>query len=202
MQSLIDHARTFHQRIANRCGQREEFARLAAGQQPEALFITCSDSRVVPALIMSARPGELFELRTAGNMVPPPLPGHPSAEAATIEYAIEVLGVTDVVVCGHSHCGAVGALTDGADLTATPALRDWLTHAAPPDLSTAGANVLTQAVQHNVLVQLQRLAAYPFVQRRLSSDGERGIRLHGWFYEVDSGAVLAYRSDVQEFLPL
>ncbi|MGC9668996.1 carbonic anhydrase [Planosporangium sp. 12N6] len=201
MQSLIDHARVFHQRIASRSEQREEFARLASGQQPQALFITCSDSRVIPAMIMSARPGELFELRTAGSMVPPPS-GHPSGEAATIEYAIEVLGVTDVVVCGHSHCGAVRALTEDADLTATPALRTWLAHAAPPGISAAGTSTITRAVQHNVLVQRERLASYPCVRRRLSAGAAHRIRLHGWFYEIDSGAVLAHRPEARAFLPL
>ena len=86
MQPLIDNARTFGQRP-------EEFAKLAEGQSPQALFITCSDSRVVPALITGARPGELFELRTAGNIVPPYASQHPTGEAATIEYAVEVLGV-------------------------------------------------------------------------------------------------------------
>ena len=109
MQPLIDNARTFGQRP-------EEFARLAEGQSPQVLFITCSDSRVVPALITGARPGELFELRTAGNIVPPYASEHPTSEAATIEYAVEVLGVRDIVVCGHSHCGAVGALVRGDDL--------------------------------------------------------------------------------------
>src|SRR5215207_6624238 len=128
MQPLIDHARSFRKQSAARS---EEFARLAQGQSPQALFITCSDSRVVPALITGARPGELFELRTAGNIVPPYASEHPTSEAATIEYAVEVLGVNDIVVCGHSHCGAVGALVRGDDLTAVPAVRDWLTHAAP-----------------------------------------------------------------------
>ncbi|MFD8554839.1 carbonic anhydrase, partial [Streptomyces fradiae] len=124
MQPLIDNARTFGQRP-------EEFAKLAEGQSPEVLFITCSDSRVVPALITGARPGQLFELRTAGNIVPPYTSGRPTGEAATIEYAVEVLGVRDVVVCGHSHCGAVGALVRGDDLSAVPAVREWLAHAAP-----------------------------------------------------------------------
>lgn len=95
MQPLIDNARMFGQ-------SPEEFAKLAEGQSPEVLFITCSDSRVVPALITGARPGQLFELRTAGNIVPPYASGTPTGEAATIEYAVEVLGVKDIVVCGHS----------------------------------------------------------------------------------------------------
>src|ERR1041384_6086354 len=116
MQPLIDNARTFGQRP-------EEFAKLAEGPSPQVLFITCSDSRVVPALITGARPGELFELRTAGNIVPPYTSDTPCGETATIEYAVEGLGVQDIVVCGPSRCGAVGALVRGDDLEAVPAVR-------------------------------------------------------------------------------
>ncbi|MFD5649661.1 MULTISPECIES: carbonic anhydrase [unclassified Streptomyces] len=190
MQPLIDNARTFGQRP-------EEFAGHAEGQSPEVLFITCSDSRVVPALITGARPGQLFELRTAGNIVPPHDTERPYGEAATVEYAVQVLGVTDVVVCGHSHCGAVGALVRGDDLTAVPAVRDWLAHAAdepepcdPADPTVAGA------VQHHVLAQLLRLRSYPCVEQRLA-DGR--LRLHGWYYEVHTGLVRAHRADTDAF---
>ncbi|GAA2295611.1 carbonic anhydrase [Streptomyces kunmingensis] len=189
MQPLIDNARTFGQRP-------EEFARLAEGQSPQVLFITCSDSRVVPALITGARPGELFELRTAGNIVPAPT-GGPCGEAATIEYAVEVLGVQDIVVCGHSHCGAVGALVRGDDLAAVPAVRDWLAHAAdspttqdPSDPTVAGG------VQQHVLAQLLRLRSYPCVERRLA-DGR--VRLHGWYYEVHTGKVSEHRPETDSF---
>jgi carbonic anhydrase len=141
MQSFIDHARTFAH------SQGAELGELAAGQSPYALFITCSDSRVVPTLITGARPGELFELRTAGNIVPPYDVG-PSSEAATIEYAVEVLGVRDIVVCGHSHCGAVGALVRGDDLSAIPAVRDWLGHAARQPSGPQDDPAVAEAVQH------------------------------------------------------
>jgi carbonic anhydrase len=189
MQPLIDHARAHGQRP-------EEFARLAEGQSPQVLFITCSDSRVVPALITGARPGELFELRTAGNIVPPYASGHPTGEAATVEYAVEVLGVTDVVVCGHSHCGAVGALVRGDDLTGVPAVRDWLTHAAPRPEGGAEDPAVAEGVQSHVLTQLLRLRAYPCLERRLA-DGR--LTLHAWYYEVHTGAVLAHRPGTDTF---
>ncbi|NEB78335.1 carbonic anhydrase [Streptomyces sp. SID14478] len=190
MQPLIDHARTFGRRP-------EEFARLADGQSPQVLFITCSDSRVVPALITGARPGELFELRTAGNIVPAHRSGHPSGEAATIEYAVEVLGVRDVVVCGHSHCGAVGALVRGDDLAAVPAVRDWLAHAADETAAHDPSDpTVSAAVQQHVLTQLLRLRSYPCVQRRIE-DGR--VRLHGWYYEVHTGAVREHRPDTDTF---
>ncbi|MET8677159.1 carbonic anhydrase [Streptomyces sp. NPDC004647] len=202
MKALIDHARSFHQHAA----QREQLAPLATGQSPEALFITCSDSRVVPSLFTGARPGELFELRTAGNIVPDHRSEQPTSEAATIEYAVEVLGVADVVVCGHSHCGAVGALVRGEDLTAVPAVSGWLKHAAGQPTAfkgSQGADALgpdiAEAVQVHVLVQLDRLRAYPCIARRLE---EGRLRLHGWFYEVHTGAVLAHRQPSDAFVPL
>jgi carbonic anhydrase len=190
MQPLIDNARTFGQRP-------EEFAKLAEGQSPQVLFITCSDSRVVPALITGARPGQLFELRTAGNIVPAHPAGLPSGEAATIEYAVEVLGVQDIVVCGHSHCGAVGALVRGDDLAAVPAVRDWLAHAADnPTSEDPSDPTVAAAVQQHVLTQLLRLRSYPCVQRRLA-DGR--VRLHGWYYEVHTGAVHVHSADTDSF---
>ncbi|MFF3330872.1 carbonic anhydrase [Streptomyces sp. NPDC002888] len=190
MQPLIDNARTFGQRP-------EEFAQLAQGQSPQVLFITCSDSRVVPALITGARPGELFELRTAGNIVPPYGSDRPSGEAATIEYAVEVLGVQDIVVCGHSHCGAVGALVRGDDLDAVPAVRDWLAHAADePGAVDAADPTVAAAVQNHVLAQLLRLRSYPCVEKRLANDQ---LRVRGWYYEVHTGAVREHSADTDAF---
>ncbi|WP_328635270.1 carbonic anhydrase [Streptomyces sp. NBC_00356] len=190
MQPLIDNARTFGQRP-------EEFASHADGQSPQVLFITCSDSRVVPALITGARPGELFELRTAGNIVPPYAGGTPCGETATIEYAVEVLGVQDIVVCGHSHCGAVGALVRGDDLEGVPAVRDWLAHAADEPGGCDPADVtVSSAVQQHVLAQLLRLRSYPCVERRLA-DGR--LTLRGWYYEVHTGGVREHRVDTDTF---
>ncbi|MDN0197349.1 carbonic anhydrase [Streptomyces sp. S.PNR 29] len=190
MQPLIDNARTFGQRP-------EEFAKLAEGQSPEVLFITCADSRVVPALITGARPGQLFELRTAGNIVPPYGSGTPTGEAATIEYAVEVLGVKDIVVCGHSHCGAVGAVVRGDDLDAVPAVRDWLAHAAEePKCSDKADPTVAEAVQHHVLTQLLRLRSYPCIEKLLANDQ---LRLHGWYYEVHTGAVREHRAETDTF---
>ncbi|MER6035952.1 MULTISPECIES: carbonic anhydrase [unclassified Streptomyces] len=189
MQPLIDNARTFGQRP-------EEFAELAEGQSPQVLFITCSDSRVVPALITGARPGELFELRTAGNIVPPYASQRPTGEAATIEYAVEVLGVRDVVVCGHSHCGAVGALVRGDDLTSVPAVRDWLAHAAARPAGAPEDPEVAEGVQSHVLTQLLRLRSYPCVERRLA---QGRIDLHAWYYEVHTGAVRTHRPQTDTF---
>ncbi|MER6490707.1 MULTISPECIES: carbonic anhydrase [Streptomyces] len=189
MQPLIDNARTFGQRP-------EEFAPLAQGQSPQVLFITCSDSRVVPALITGARPGELFELRTAGNIVPPYASEHPTSEAATIEYAVEVLGVRDIVVCGHSHCGAVGALVRGDDLDAVPAVRDWLHRATPRPAGAAEDPEVAEGVQSHVLAQILRLRSYPFIDKKLA---EEQLTLHAWYYEVHTGAVRVHRTESDAF---
>ncbi|WP_330263821.1 carbonic anhydrase [Streptomyces griseorubiginosus] len=189
MQPLIDNARTFGQRP-------EEFAPLAQGQSPQVLFITCSDSRVVPALITGARPGELFELRTAGNIVPPYASEHPTSEAATIEYAVEVLGVRDIVVCGHSHCGAVGALVRGDDLDAVPAVRDWLHRATPRPAGVAEDPEVAEGVQSHVLAQVLRLRSYPFIDKKLA---EEQLTLHAWYYEVHTGAVRVHRAETDAF---
>lgn len=196
MQPLIDHARSFRQRSTER---PEEFARLAQGQSPQVLFITCSDSRVVPSLITGARPGELFELRTAGNIVPPYASGQPTSEAATVEYAVEVLGVSDIIVCGHSHCGAVGALVRGDDLTAVPAVRDWLAHSSSRPEGAVSDPAVAEAVKNHVLTQLLRLRSYPCVDKGVAG-GQ--LRLHGWFYEVHTGTVLTHDAASDTFQTL
>ncbi|XVQ15401.1 carbonic anhydrase [Spirillospora sp. CA-255316] len=221
MRSFVDNARTFRDRMA---ADGRTLAPLAHGQQPLALFITCSDSRVIPSLITGAEPGELFELRTAGGIVPRYDLTRPSGEAATIEFAVQVLGVADIVVCGHSQCAAVAARVRGDDLSHVPAMNGWLTHsatgpayanrpanrpanqpAAPSrpattdgtaeatasatEAATEAEAQLAEAVRHHVLAQLDRLRGYPCVADRLH-DGRIG--LHGWYYEVHTGTVLAH----------
>ncbi|MFI7497738.1 carbonic anhydrase [Streptomyces sp. NPDC049687] len=187
MKALLDRARSFQRRVGFESG---EYQRLAEGQYPEALFITCSDSRVIPALITGARPGEIFELRNAGNIVPPHGRQGASGEAATIEYALEVLGVQDIVVCGHSHCGAMGALKSGDDLSALPGVDAWLQLARPRLAPVLDGDVadprLPDIAQLNVVNQLAVLRSYPAARRRLDAGG---LRLHGWYYEVDTGRV-------------
>ncbi|MEV0371193.1 carbonic anhydrase [Streptomyces sp. NPDC050636] len=200
MQQLTAYARTFESRCAER---GEDFGRLGAGQSPQALFITCSDSRVVPALITGAGPGDLFELRTAGNIVPEYREEHPAGESATIEYAVRVLGVRHIVVCGHSHCGAVGALVRDDDLSDAPAIQGWLDAAAPEQLRGTGAGgsspEFADAVQRHALVQGERLRAYPCVAEAMA---EGRLSLDVWFYEVHTGAVRSYRSEAGVFQPL
>ena len=182
------------------------FAELADGQRPETLFITCSDSRIDPNLLTRARPGDLFILRNAGNIVPPH-GSSPSGEAATIEFAVAALGVKEIVVCGHSHCGAMKGLLHPEQVASLPAVAGWLQHAETTrrivddhygHLTDPGARLLA-AIEENVLVQLEHLRTLPSVASRL----RRGdLRLHGWMYHLESGEVFAYDLASQEFVPV
>ncbi|MWA15597.1 carbonic anhydrase [Streptomyces sp. BA2] len=164
------------------------FARLAGSHRPTTLFISCSDARVVPELLTQSEPGELFVIRTAGNLVPAYAPGADGV-AASVEYAVAVLGVSDVVVCGHSSCGAMTALAEQHDLTGLPAVADWLRHADASRARVAGeagTEQLDSLVRENVLAQLANLATHPSVARALL----RGtLTLRGWVYDIPAGTV-------------
>ncbi|MFJ6613883.1 carbonic anhydrase [Streptomyces sp. NPDC091289] len=199
MRRLIDHARTFRSRCG---GAGRDLQGFEGGQRPSAMFITCSDSRVVPTLLTDSGPGELFEMRTAGNIVPPYDPDAPTSEMATIEYAVCVLEVSDIILCGHSHCGAVGALARGEDLRTLPAVRGWLGRCAPtggfqhPD--DIGPDC-EQPVQRHAVAQLDTLRDYPCVSRAVH---EGRLGLHAWYYEVHTGAVQAHRLSTGTFSSL
>ncbi|GCE00333.1 carbonic anhydrase [Embleya hyalina] len=168
------------------------FDRLAHAHRPATLFIGCSDARVVPELITQSEPGELFVIRTAGNLVPAHTPGAGGGDgvAASIEYAVAVLAVTDVIVCGHSACGAMTALAEGHDLAGTPQVADWLRHANPDRArrTADGSDRVGALVRSNVADQLANLATHPSVARALA---RHALTLHGWVYDIGSGAVTA-----------
>lgn len=193
MHKLVTGLHHFHQHVFR--PQREFFQSLAEGQTPEVLFITCSDSRINPNLITQTDPGDLFIVRNAGNIVPPH--SHdPGGEAATIEYAIEALGVTDVIVCGHSQCGAMKALLEPELLDEMPIVRTWLDYAAATRRimrttygHLSGDELLEVIVAENVLVQIEHLRTQPAVAAALSSGK---LRLHAWVYTIETGAVFAY----------
>lgn len=205
MDKIIDGVRRF--RTQEYPNQRNFFEQLASKQQrPVALFITCADSRVNPNLITQTEPGDLFLLRNAGNIVPP----YSSAicsEAATIEYSVEVLGIRNIIVCGHSQCGAMKALLLHPDEMAhLPAVKAWCQHAeatrrivqqkyrglSPEELAVA-------ATEENVLVQMNNLSTHPSVAARLSS-GE--LHVYGWYYDIGSGRVLQYEQRQGRFLEI
>ncbi len=201
MQKLVDGIHRYQKDVF--FSQQRFFQRLVDGQQPLALFITCSDSRVDPSMLTQTKPGELFIMRNAGNIVPP-YGTATSGEAATIEYAVGVLGVRDIVVCGHSHCGAMNALLDPQQSADFPAVRTWLAHADATarivrenygHLDDPVAR-LTVTVEENVLVQLENLRTHPTV---LAALGRREVNLHGWVYKFESGQVFAFSGASGQF---
>jgi carbonic anhydrase len=186
--------------------RHELFERLTSGQDPQALFITCSDSRVMPDLITQAEPGDLFVLRNAGNLIPPHGAAPDSGAAATIEYAIKGLNVRDVIICGHTLCGAMQALLRPDQLSDMPSMRRWLRNAdATREIITTSyrltdsAAVWKATVEENVLVQLENLRTHPAVAAALA----RGdLKLHGWVYKIETGEVFAYDPVRGQFVPL
>ena len=182
------------------------FTRLAKGQSPDAIFITCSDSRVDPNLLTGVAPGELFVIRNAGNIVPAYNPSQGGGEAASIEYAVTVLGVKDIIVCGHSQCGAIKGLLDPESLTDLPAVAQWLKHAERTKRILSdnykeedAARVENIAIQENVLVQMENLRTLPSIARKL---WKREVTIHGWVYKIESGRVFIYDAVHEAFLPI
>jgi carbonic anhydrase len=200
---IIDGVRTFQREVFPQ--YRELFAKLAAGQSPEALVITCSDSRVDPFLFTHAQPGQLFVLRNAGNLVPK-YDGFVGGVTATIEFAVVGLRVPNIIICGHSGCGAITGLLHPETLDNMPNVEDWLRrHAEPVREILAksgrlnGPDELAQAVDANVLVQLENLRTHPSVATALAA-GQ--IALHGWVYDIASGEVRSYDDSWKQFSPL
>lgn len=188
-------------------GYRESFARLALGQAPDTLFIACSDSRVVPNTFASADPGDLFVIRNVGNLISPAggdgVSTSDESEAAAIEFAISKLGVTDIIVCGHSECGAMQAVIGGRDQVQPVHLRSWLRHAETALKDLKSGKTLdkklephNQLSQLNVLSQLDHLRTYPIVEERIES---KRLRLHGWWFELKQADVYAYEEEAGRF---
>ncbi len=206
MKKLIRGIVEFRKKV--RPGIRETFARLALGQAPDALLIACSDSRVTPNLFASTEPGDLFVIRNPGNLIAPCGADGRSlsdeSEAAAIEFATLVLNVADIIVCGHSECGAMRALLEEKKELRAPHLHSWLRHAEgalrqvregarmKSDLSVP--NLISQ---FNVLRQLDHLRTYPVVRERL--EGGR-LRLHAWWFDIAEAEVLTYDEASRQFV--
>jgi carbonic anhydrase len=184
----------------------ELFHKLAThGQEPKALMISCADSRIVPEQIMQAEPGDLFVCRNAGNIVPP-YANQNGGVTSTVEYAIMVLGIRDIIVCGHSDCGAMKALSNPVGLDAMPNVAAWLRHgiAAETVVSTCqphldGADRVRAISLENVTAQLNHLRTHPSVAAAMAR-GE--LALHGWFVDIHAGQVLGLDGETGEFVPL
>lgn len=184
--------------------KKEMFERLSYGQSPEALFFTCSDSRIETAMITQTEPGELFVCRNAGNIVPPHST-QTGGMSASLEFAVAVLKVPHIVVCGHTECGAMkGAMNPkGLDL---PHVKNWLAYAQGAVAVTnsigktmSDAERMLLLTEQNVLLQLQHLRTHPSVTALLAQDK---ITLHGWVYDIKTGQVSAYDSAVGRFVPV
>ena len=182
--------------------KKELFKELSQGQSPEALFITCSDSRIETAMITQTGPGELFLCRNAGNIVPPHT-GHTGGMTASIEFAVAALNVPHIVVCGHTECGAMKGAMNPAGLDSLPHVREWLGYskAAVDVVNELGkdaedATRMKMLLEQNVILQLAHLRTHPTVAVRLAKGD---LQLHGWVYDIESGDVQAYNEDTNDF---
>jgi carbonic anhydrase len=181
------------------------FKQLAEGQNPEALFVTCADSRVVPDLITQSQPGDLFICRNAGNIVPP----HGEVQggvSATIEYAVCVLNVKHVIVCGHSDCGAMQALLKPEKLEGLPTVKRWLSHGELAHrvvtenyAHLSGEALLQLITEENVIAQLDNMRTFPSIAARLANGR---IQLHGWVYDIATGDVKCWDPQRGHFIPI
>lgn len=206
MRKLIKGILDFRKNI--RPSVKDTFAQLALGQRPDTLFIACSDSRVVPNLFASTDPGDLFVVRNVGNLIPPcGEDGHSSSdesEAAAIEFALLTLPITEIIVCGHSECGAMRALLNGRAQIHASNLKSWLRHGEGclPELDTPGTKLGIELARHNqlsqlnVLHQIEHLKSYPIVRERVESGR---LRIHGWWFDIQEAEVLQFDSGSGQF---
>ncbi len=204
MDHIIDGVLRFQREVHP--GREQMFHKLAEGQSPSAMFIGCADSRIIPEMLTQQGPGTLFVVRNAGNIVPPhsPVPG---GVTASIEYAVAVLGIPDIVICGHSGCGAMTAvLRGGENLERLPAVARWLhftrdaRESVLAELGDAGEEAQLDAlVRENVLAQLDHIVTHPSVAEAIE---RKQLRLHGWVYDIRSGDVSTYDARTRRFVAL
>jgi len=203
MQKLVQGIHHFQKTYFS--SERKLFEWLAEGQNPEALFITCSDSRISTDLLTQTSPGDLFVLRNAGNIIPA-YGGSNNGAAATIEFAVGGLGVKDIIVCGHSHCGAMKGLLNPEVLQDMPAVAQWLSHAESTrrilKQNYQGLDdvaMLKAAIEENVLVQIENLRTHPSVAARLAVGA---LHLHAWVYKFETGEVFTYDAEEGQYVPV
>ena len=185
---------------------KDLFEQLSHGQHPRILLITCSDSRIDPNLITQTDVGELFVVRNAGNIIPPYGAAN-GGEGASIEYALAALEIEQIIVCGHSHCGAMKGLLKLNSLQENmPLVYDWLKHAEATRRvvkdnyqNLEGEELIAITTAENVLTQLENLQTYPIIRSRLR---QGNLSLHGWIYQIETGEVLAYDGVNHDFVPL
>jgi carbonic anhydrase len=188
---------------------KESYGKLVAGQSPDTLFIGCCDSRVVPNIVASTKPGDLFVLRNVGNMVPPcgkhGVSVSDESEAAAIEFAVMNLNITSLIVCGHSDCGAMAALMNPTTIKdSAPNLKNWLRHGKPAvaqlkdGKSLAGNFTEQNQLSHlNIVLQMENVKSYPAVAKKLA---EGTLTIHGWWFDIEHADVYNYDSKRNQFV--
>jgi carbonic anhydrase len=201
MKKLINGIVDFRKNLTEE--NRTLFAKLALGQKPDALFIACSDSRVVPNLFASTNPGDLFVLRNIGNLIPPGDAKENCTQAA-LEFSIFFLNISHIVVCGHSECGAMIALTQGINEVQFPSLASWLKYGEASFERVKKGFILNptlskhnQVSQINVLQQIDHIMSYPFVRERID---KKELHLHGWWFDIAQADVYCYEEQFNQFI--
>ena len=198
MKNLLPGLRKFSEKVFP--GHQKHFESLAQGQSPHTLMITCSDSRIDPNLVTQTQPGELFVVRNAGNIIPP-YGASKGGEEAAIEFAIQGLGVSNIVICGHSQCGAMAALAGKVNLEGLPCVKTWLRHAESTKkrIDAMSSEVaLARVVEENVLVQADNLRTHPSVSAALRAGR---VQLFGWVYSFETGSIAVYDPRMKAYLP-
>ena len=184
---------------------RNLFQELANGQAPEALFITCSDSRIDPNMLTGALPGELFICRNAGNIVPPHTAEHTGGITASIEFAVMVLNVEHIIICGHTDCGAMKGALDPDSIRSLPHVFAWLSHCheavekAGIEKHNDSPEALLEMTRSNIRQQLEHLQEHPSVARNLKTGM---LELHGWLYDIGHGNVTCLDDLTGEFVSI
>lgn len=199
MKNLLPGLRKFSHSVFE--SRKSLFENLSKGQSPHTLLITCSDSRIDPNLITQTEPGEIFVVRNAGNIIPP-FGSSMGGEEAAIEFAIDGLKVSNIVVCGHSHCGAMAGLMDRVNLDSLPSVKKWLGHAQATRKRIEATHSrdsvdLTKVIEENVLVQINNLKTHPSVSAALKQDR---IRIYGWLYHFENGTITLYDPKREKFV--
>lgn len=186
------------------CSNQALFEQLSRGQHPRVLFITCSDSRVDPAMITQAELGEIFVIRNAGNLIPPYGAAN-GGEGASVEYAVQALGIRQIVVCGHSHCGAMKGLLKMEELREDlPLVYEWLKHAEATRRlikehysDRTGEELLDITIAENVLTQIENLRTYPVIRTKLYEDE---LKIYGWIYDIDTSEMMGYDAEEHAYV--
>ncbi|MBS1963828.1 MAG: hypothetical protein JST04_16580 [Bdellovibrionales bacterium] len=208
MRKLLQGILDFRKRV--RPTVKGTFAQLAFGQKPDCILVVCSDSRVAVNVFASTEPGDMLVCRNAGNIIPPPRADGTStgdlSEVAILEFGLERLNIPSIIVCGHSECGAIGALISGKPLPDAPHLTEWVKNASGAldpsrfvfhsQKTFAPQNLVSQ---RNVLLQLENLKRYPFIAKRIA---EGKLRLYGWWFDIAEAEVYSWDEDAKSFLVL